>query len=656
MPTATLTSIVPSTNVQSEIKPFINMKFGPNINVLNNNNSGKLDIGALPLLTKSIISSTGLNITPINGTSKLTINNEGVLNTLGSISTVSSINSASINVGTDKMTVSDTGLVYAANDLIIGTKFKVIARSGDILSGSLNVNGGITTTDTVKIGGTEQVPAITLVNTGIVNISNSLSVGGAAGVSGSLSVSGTVTMSDTLAVSKAVTMSDTLAVSKAVTMSDTLAVSKAVTMSDTLAVSKAVTMSDTLAVSKAVTMSDTLAVSKDLKVGANKFIVTASTGSASSDIPYTSYVPNAILSNTDITIYSTVEQNFTSSTNKLLTTQEYVDKEIWKQSKRINTILGKDSNELDNFNKVYEVITKLVGESDVVKTLTDVEDKYGSVIDKTNEINLSISDIISTAYNIIPVAYLPGVWADECPAMPIPSTMSQNVEDGWYFRNFGRSQYPDKCCKINWYLPAVKEMKVKDIQQLFLNLFAKSNKALPSIHFFTKAKGNASDLWPGLANAKVGYSFVADTNPESLSLTANKSYCLYTGEVQPYNIYNKIPLATADIHTVNNINKNTYSSLQQIDSTIISNEDTVLFFAIQTYNTFVPNDVECIINSLNIRLSTGTTQFVFNNSSVSNNYLYNLQFARNSDFSNMSSLYTEYFEYYNSTFINNLTN
>jgi len=399
-------------------------------------------------------------------------------------------------------------------------------------------------------------------------------------------------------------------------------------------------------------MSDTLAVSKDLKVGANKFIVTASTGSASSDLPYTSYVPNDILSKTDITIHSTAEQNFTSSTNKLLTTQEYVDREIWKQSKRINTILGKDSNELDNFNKVYEVITKLVGESDVVKTLTDVQDKYGLVIDKTNEINVSISDIVSTAYNVIPIACLPTVWQDESPPMPIPSTMSQNVEDGWYFRNFKRHDpNSDKTFKINWYVPADKGMKVKDIQQLFLNIFAKSNKALPSIHFFTKAKNNASDLWTGIVNAKVGYSFVADTNPESLSLTANKSYCLYTGNKVPINIYNKIPLPTAEILTVNNNNKNTVTALQQIDSTIVSQDDTVLFFAIQTYNTFVPNDVECIINSLNIRLSSGTTQFGFNNSSVTSNYLYNFQFAKNSDFSNMSPLYTEYFDSYNSNFI-----
>jgi hypothetical protein len=427
-------------------------------------------------------------------------------------------------------------------------------------------------------------------------------------------------------------------------------------MSDTLAVTKAVTMSDTLAVSKEVTMSDTLAVTKDLKVGANKFIVTASTGSASSDLPYTSYKPNSILSNTEITIHSTAEQNFSSTTNNLLTTQEYVDKEIWKQSKRINTILGKDSNELDNFNKVYEVITKLVGESDVVKTLKDVEDKYGSVIDKTNEINLSISDIVSTAYNVIPVACLPAVWADESPPMPIPYTITQNVEDGWYVRNFARSLYPDKSCKINWYLPAEKEMKVKHIQQLFLNIFAKSNKALPSIHFFTKAKGNDTDYWPEIVNAKVGYNFVADTNYESRSLTANKSYCLHTGTVPPYNIYDKIPLAPADIHTVNNTNKNSLTSLQQIDSTIVSNEDTVLFFAIQTYNTFLPNDLECIINSLNIRLSSGTTQFVFNNSSVSNNYLYNFQFTRNSDFSKMSPLYTEYYNSYNSKFIDHLSN
>ena len=658
MPTVTLTSIEPSSTVQNEINSFMNLRMGPNINVNNSKNLGKFDIGALPFQTKSIISSTGLNINPQNGISKLTISTEGDLNTLGSISTGSSINSTSLNVGTGNMTVSDTGLVYAANDLTIGTKFKVIATSGDILSGSLKVNGGITTTETVKIGGTEQVPAITLGNTGIVNISNTLTVGGAAGVSGSLGVggnlgvSGPVTMSDALTVSKAVTMFDTLTVSKAVTMSDTLAVTKAVTMSDTLAVTKAVTMSDTLAVTKAVTMSDTLDVTKDLKVGGNKVIFTASTGSVSSELQYSSYKPNTILTNTDITIHSTAEQNFSSTTNKLLTTQEYVDKEIWKQAKRINTIVGKDSTELDNFNKVYEVITKLAGDSDIVKTLTDVQDKYGSVIDKTSEINVSISDIVSTAYNVIPIACLPTVWQDESPPMPIPYTLKLTEEDGWYFNNFKKTN-SDKTFKINWYVSADKGMKVKDIQQLFLNIFAKSNKALPSIHFYTAPKGNSTDFWPGKVNAKVSFHFIADNNPELLSLTANKSYCLYTGNKVPINIYNKIPLPTAEILTVNNNNKNTVTSSQQIDSTIVSQDDNVVLFAIQTYNTFAPSEVECIINSLNIRLSSGTTQFGFNNSSVTSNYLYNFQFGRNSDFSSMSTLYTDYYNSYNSNFIPN---
>lgn len=427
-------------------------------------------------------------------------------------------------------------------------------------------------------------------------------------------------------------------------------------MSDTLAVSKGVTMSDTLTVGGTVTMTDTLAVTKNLNVGGNNLVVTSTTGSVSSVLPYSSYEQNTISSNTDITIHSTVEQNFTSSTNKFLTTQEYVDKQIWKQTKRINTILGKDSNELDNFNKVYEVITKIAGDSDIVKTLTDVQDKYGSVIDKTSEINVSISDIMSTAYNVIPIACLPSVWADECQPMPIPITITQTVEDGWYFRNFTTTKYPNQSSKINWYMPANKGMKVKDIQQLFLNVYAVSNKALPSIHFFTAAKNNNTDLWPGIVNAKVGYSFVANTNPDLLSLTANKSYCLYTGDAKPYNIYNKTPLAADNIHTVNNNNKNSFTALQQIDSTIVSGEDTVLFFAIQTYNTFLPNDVECIINSLNIRLDTGTTQFLFNNSSVSSNYLFNFQFGRHTDFSAMTSLHKEYYDSYNTQFVNGLEN
>jgi hypothetical protein len=428
-----------------------------------NNNSRGVDLGNLQLKTKSILSSSGINVSPdsVSGSSNLTISKEGEINTIGSIFTSSSLNSASLNVGNNNMTVSDTGLVYAANDLTIGSKFKVTASTGAVSAGTMTINGGFRATETITIGGTVESPAISLANNGEVYISgpsvfdNNLSVSGASSFADTLDVAKATTLADTLAVAKAVAFADTLAVTKATTLSDTLAVAKSttladtldvaksVTFADTLAVAKASSFADTLAVAKAATLADTLDVTKDLSVGGvgNKVVVKADTGSVSTFLPYSSYTPNVSSSNTDYTIHSTTSEDvfFGSSTNNLLTTQEYVDKQIWNQTKRINTILGKDSNELDNFNKVYDVITKIAGDSELVRTLKDTNDKYGTLVDKTNEINTSMSDIVSFAHNDVLVRCSRSVWADECPPVPIPSTVS-HMGEGWYFRNFAQDQ------------------------------------------------------------------------------------------------------------------------------------------------------------------------------------------------------------------------
>ena len=661
-----LISIVPPDSLRSSITKFLDVNIGPNITVYNNNSRG-VDLGNLQLKTKSILSSSGINVSPdsVSGSSNLTISKDGEINTIGSIFTSSSLNSASLNVGNNNMTVSDTGLVYAANDLTIGSKFKVTASTGAVTAGTMTINGGFRATETITIGGTVESPAISLANNGEVYISgpsvfdNNLSVAGASSFADTLDVAKATTLADTLAVAKAVAFADTLAVTKATTLADTLAVAKSttladtldvaksVTFADTLAVAKASSFADTLAVAKAATLADTLDVTKDLSVGGvgNKVVVKADTGSVSTFLPYSSYTPNVSSSNTDYTIHSTTSEDvfFGSSTNNLLTTQEYVDKQIWNQTKRINTILGKDSNELDNFNKVYDVITKIAGDSELVRTLKETNDKYGTLVDKTNEINTSMSDIVSFAHNDVLVRCSRSVWADECPPVPIPSTVS-HMGEGWYFRNFAQGQ------KINFYLPTNGvNMTVNDIQQLCLNIFAVSNRSLPFITFYTAPKNNATDLWSGIVNARVNYMFSAPTTPTSN--TANTSYCLYTSDDAPMNIYNTPPVKNSSISTVNSTNKQTYSLSQSIDPLIVQPTDKIVFFAINTDSGSSANNVEFIINSLNLCLKSGTTRFLFTNSSVATNYLFNSSFNKHSDFTSMNAKELAYLASYTEAFI-----
>lgn len=359
----------------------------------------------------------------------------------------------------------------------------------------------------------------------------------------------------------------------------------------------------------------------DLSIN-DTFKVEATTGKAESDLLYISYTPNASSLNTDTTKFSGVEPVFDSATNKYLTTQEYVDKQIWNQTKRINTILGSD-DAVQTLENVYKVVTAIAGNSDVVTTLNSVNDKYDNLVDIQSEVKTSLSTAVSQAVNTFLVNCTPTVWADACGPMPIPNTItSKTIEDGWYFSNLTTGN------KINWYMPTNgANMTVADIQNLYLNMFAASDVSLPFITIYTAAKNNSSDYWPGLANARINYVFSA----ASPSSTANKPYCLYTG-AQPMNVYNKTFLKCLSVSTTNSTNRNTYSNRTSIDDSIVLSDDKILAFTISTDSASSAGNVSAVINSLNVCIKTGTTQFAFSNAGVVSNYLFNYFFSKNSDF------------------------
>lgn len=367
--------------------------------------------------------------------------------------------------------------------------------------------------------------------------------------------------------------------------------------------------------------------SGDLSVGPGKFTVSHIDGKVTSDISYDSYILPASSTDTTTTQLSAIQPSTTSATSNYLSTQEYVDRQIWNQTKRINTILGTDETVVDSFNNVYKLVTAFAGVSDTVDTLNGINGKYDTLVDRAEEINTSVSTIVSQAYNQINVNCTPTVWADECGPLPIPATItSKTIEDGWYFSNFSTAE------KINWYMPTNRtNMTIGDIQNLYMNIFAQSDVSLPFITIYTAAKNDGTDYFNGWANAKINFVF----NSDATSLTANKSYCLHTGSA-PMNVYNKTCIKSMAVYTANSTNKNNGNQGSQgtsIDQTIVSMTDRVLAISVGTTSNATAGNINFVINSLNVCLKTGTTSFAFSNAGVATNYLFNYLFKKHPDFS-----------------------
>jgi hypothetical protein len=622
---------------------------GKNLTVASNSTTGLTT--PLPVSISNILTiSKGININNISGTSKLTINDSGdikssgSINVTGSIITASSLNSTSINVNTNKFTVSDAGVVTTASsitadgNLTIGSKYLVTALTGDTLAGS------ITSTGSVFIGGTTASPNVTLGNDGTISAINDLKINTdkfvVTAATGAIATKGDLTINS----NKFIVSSSSGNVTAAGTMSIASDLAIATNKFKVTASSGNVSAAGTMSISGAVTASSTMSVAGDLAIATDKFKVTASsgnvaiagdlavTGKATSAIAYSSYTLADSATNTTTTSASGTEPSCISATSGYLTTQEYVDKQIWNQTKRINTILGTDSTVVDSFNNVYKLVTQFSGVSDTVTALANLDDKYGSLVDKSEEIVTSVSTIVSQAYNNILVNCTPTVWQDECGPVPIPSTVTAyTIEDGWYFKNFTALE------KINWYMPTNgSNMTVGDLQNMYLNIFAVSNVALPFITIYTAPKGNATTDYAAWAGAKINYIF---SETSSISTSANKSYCLYT-QNKPMNVYNKTCVAPMCIQTSNKTNKDNGTQGTQgttIDSTIVSSTDKILLITIQSTANSTVGDVAFVLNSLNICVKTGTTSFTFSNAGVTTNYLFNYLFQKNIDFSTYPS-------------------
>ncbi len=365
-----------------------------------------------------------------------------------------------------------------------------------------------------------------------------------------------------------------------------------------------------------------------LAVHSDTLIVDSTNSVVTSATEYSKYVPSASASNTTTTAHSGAEPVFDSSTLSYLTTQEYVDRQIWTQTKRINTVLGTDSVSLDNFNNVYKLITSMTGVEDTVAVLTGINSNYNDLVDKSSEIVTSMSQTIAQAYHTVLVNCTPIVWGDSCGPMPIPHPVTQRTtEDGWYFTNYAASE------KITWYVPTSgTELTVGEIQNLYMNIFDMSGADLPFITAYTEKKNDSSD-YDSASNAVINFSY---TKPAGAG--AFQSYCLYT-KTKPMNVNKKSNLRPSMIQTINGSNKNDASIPGTLDASanpvinpaMVSSTDKIRYLVVQS-SPAAAGAVNFILNSFNVCVKSGTTNYTFSNAGVTSNYLYNYFFKKNADF------------------------
>lgn len=622
------------------------------------NKNGLLSAGNLQFSTNSTVNSYALNINKSGASASLTIDSRGVINTIGSITTSSSLNSSSLNTnginiysngilsGTPTFTISDSG------DLSINSKFSVTSASGNIItSGTINskditVTGQIASTGTITVAsdkiilsndgsiiakGTLQIGAngesLKVTDTS-VSISKNLIIGSSSSVFNVNATTGTLTTTNgDLKTTNGTVYAKNLNISNGSIIANSngeAIMTKITAASGSFASGNLLINSDgslSVATCKTLLNVDGSAsfASTNAKIGSTGYFETNYSGYS---------IPSELR-----TSKATDGNLTTTGTSKYLTTQHYVDDGLWYIQKQINLITNDDSSVVDSFNNVYNLVKKITGDGAI--------QSLDGIIDTTTEIKVSVSDVIANSKNSIVMDCKSTVWADACAPLPIPASVSsQYLFDGWFFQNMVNvpSTNNDVTNKINWYIPPNgSSMTISDIQNMYMNIFAISNKALPFISVYTQPKGtngnSSENVINYFAHARINYYFEADTTPSS---TSNTSYCLYTGVEAPSNNYNVTNLRVKNNSTANGTNKNngTYGTLNtgsSYDTSIVDPSDKVLCFAISTGSLYTKNDVKFILSSFNIKQKTGTTNFLFNNASVAANLLYNMNLRLNSD-------------------------
>jgi hypothetical protein len=566
--------------------------------------AGTLAISGDTTLTGSLSVASG----------NMTVNSSGVITT-----------KAGLSVSNAKFTVDSDGDVVAAGTFSAANNKFTVNANGDVsASGKLDVTGDSTLSGKLAVTGDSTLSG-KLAVTGDSTLSGKLEVAGTASVAGgnfTVSSSGYVTTNDGLSLA-----------SEKFTMDNNANI-----------ISQG---SASFANNKIALNSNGSAKFADNQILLNSDGSASFSSSVTSNFGYSNYVLAPCITDKDtstleLPAYGTPEDahffGLDTATTNVLTTQEYVNRAIFHQTLRLNDFFGSGAAEtyqtLENFLKLLAQIDG----TDAASIIAGLQGDYSNIYK-------SVASLVNNSYNSVLINCVPAVWGDECPPQPIPTPVTNYyTQDGWFFSNVAATN------KINWHLPAYNQMTVSAITNLFMNIYAVSSNALPSISIYTAPKGDSSDLYPGVANAKMTYNFTTSNS----SKTALKSLLAYVSSA-PGNSFNN---ASSDqLQCISSQTKNATLSTtttiingmrfnQSFDNTIVRPSDVISHFGLETTGLENVKDVMFILQSFCIGTSTGITKLTFKNADVVNNYIMNYFFKTNSDFSK----YVENPEPYFSTF------
>jgi hypothetical protein len=577
-------------------------------------------VSTVPLQVKSIFTAHGITVHDFYTNAKsLSIDHLGNLNTLGAVAVGGSMTSNSLFVtdssNAQNFSVSDAGVMTLASNATINGNCHV--------KGTMTIDQATTIKGETDITGTTRINTdkIILENAGAITAKGDLKIGDYFIVdasTGAMTVTGAVTASNTMAVTNNLTVGSNFTVTALSGHIEANSISTTeVTANDHLTVKDITTFH--------VDNAGVTTIKGDVNVNGTKVNIVANDGYVKT--AFTAYaVPDSV---TDITTTSlnTTQPSTTCTTSQYLSTQQYVDDQVWAVKKRVHDILGTDEATIASFNHVYELVTKIEGTTAAI-TLDGLVDQY-------SEVKVSVSDVIARAYNVVPVNCSGLVFADACPPLPAPATASiigGGLKDGWYFKNYAAGN------KVNWYMPSNgSEMKLRDIKNLYMNIFAVSDVSLPIISVYTKSTGT-NDLLSGSIHARIDYLFA----PSTTSVVSRKAYCLYTNE-SPVNIYNETPFKVSNIRTVTHA-ADTLG--QSINTTVtgVSMDELVQYFMINTDSNAAVNNVDFVLSGFNVELVSGTTKHVYSSSSAMTNYMTYKLLGLHQDLSSPSATATAYLD------------
>jgi hypothetical protein len=288
------------------------------------------------------------------------------------------------------------------------------------------------------------------------------------------------------------------------------------------------------------------------------------------------------------TVYDSSQLAFQSTTLQNLTTQKYVDKQVWEVRSKLNLLFSSidgGSNLLDNLNNLKNDI------SDISDIINNLENKQKSLCSQN-------------------IACLPSVWGNTYMPLPIPKNIpSPFIGDGWYFKNYSSSS-------IKWNIPVSSGMKWSDIQNFYINIYNVNTLTnLPLITIQTNMNT---------------YNYVSNNQGENDSY-----YCLYVGTNAP----------SQYLYNYTNILK-----LQPVTNDPTTNE-IITSLSITTTNDNSLN-YEFILSSFNIIQSSGIISFTYKNSDATTNYLFNYFFRRFENFSYLDDANSIYLSNYSNNVIN----